>query len=244
MVGIIPGSSRGFTWTRLLLVSALLMGMVPLDASAAQGDKQYKAGRKAEIRKNYDEALRLYDEAVGLNPTNPQFLLGQSRVRFQAGVAHVDKGHKLQAQGKLQEALAEFQRATEIDPSNPSATQEVLRTRLLMQQPAPLAPAPPAGQSNATPRDPASTLDPRVLDAQGPAELKAISTTPINLRMTNESKVIFETIGKLAGINVLFDPDFVSKRITVELNAVALEDALNQTALLTRTFWKDRKSVV
>src|SRR4029077_20620801 len=49
---------------------------------------------------------------------------------------------------------------------------------------------------------------------------------------------ILETIGKLAGVNVLFDPDFVTKRITVELNGVSLEDALDQTAVLTKTFWK------
>ena len=56
--------------------------------------------------------------------------------------------------------------------------------------------------------------------------------------MTNDSKVVFETVGRLAGINVLFDPDYVSNRITVELTNIVLEEALDQTALLTKTFWK------
>ena len=34
------------------------------------------------------------------------------------------------------------------------------------------------------------------------------------------------TIGKAAGINVLFDPDYTSKRIQVDLSNVSLLDAL------------------
>ena len=42
----------------------------------------------------------------------------------------------------------------------------------------------------------------------GPPELKPLSREPINLKMTNDSNVVFETIAKLAGLSVIFDPDF------------------------------------
>ena len=51
-------------------------------------------------------------------------------------------------------------------------------------------------------------------------------------------KVIYETVGKLAGINVLFDPDYTSRRIKIELNGVTLEDALEIMALESKTFWR------
>ena len=39
-------------------------------------------------------------------------------------------------------------------------------------------------------------------------------------------------------MNVLFDPDYTSRRIKVELNGVTLEDALEITALESKTFWR------
>jgi general secretion pathway protein D len=50
--------------------------------------------------------------------------------------------------------------------------------------------------------------------------------------------VIYETVGKLAGINVLFDPDYTSRRIRIELNGVTLEEALEIIALESKTFWR------
>jgi general secretion pathway protein D len=78
----------------------------------------------------------------------------------------------------------------------------------------------------------------RLDEAAGPVELATISNVPINLKITEDSKVIYETVGKLAGINVLFDPDYTSRRIKIELNNVSLEEALEIIALESKTFWR------
>src|SRR5205814_285308 len=75
-------------------------------------------------------------------------------------------------------------------------------------------------------------------EAPGPVELSAISSVPINLKVTFDSKTVYETVGKLAGINVLFDPDYTSRRIKIELNGVTLEEALEIIALESKTFWR------
>jgi general secretion pathway protein D len=221
----------------LLLLSILGIAVVPLRVYAAKGDKQYNAGKKAEARRDYDTALREYEEAANLDPGNPQYTLAAGRARFEAGSAHITKGQKYQAQGNLKDAVTEFEQAVAIDPSSDSARQALGLARLMVQQEA----KPGSVQSavpDATPGMQPGEEDARISTAQGPAELKPLTQAPINLKITNESKVVLETIGKLAGVNVLFDPDFVSKRITVELNGVSLEDALDQTAVLTKTFWK------
>jgi general secretion pathway protein D len=69
-------------------------------------------------------------------------------------------------------------------------------------------------------------------------ELAAIPDQRITLQMTEDAKVIYETIGKLAGLNVLFDPDYTSRRIRVALNKVTLEEALEIVALESKTFWR------
>ena len=58
------------------------------------------------------------------------------------------------------------------------------------------------------------------------------------MKSTEDTKVIYETVGKLAGINVLFDPDYTSRRIRIELNGVTLEEALEIIALESKTFWR------
>ncbi len=56
--------------------------------------------------------------------------------------------------------------------------------------------------------------------------------------MTNDARVVFETIAKLAGLSVIFDPDFTSRRITVDLPNVTLEQALDAVSLESKAFWK------
>ena len=63
--------------------------------------------------------------------------------------------------------------------------------------------------------------------SRGRRSLKPISLEPINLKMTNDARVVFETIAKLAGLSVIFDPDFTSRRITADLPNVTLEEALD-----------------
>src|SRR6184192_3914840 len=92
------------------------------------------------------------------------------------------------------------------------------------------------GPKAATPAP--SGLEQRVQEAQGPVELATISNIPITLKLTEDTKVIYETVGKLAGINVLFDPDYTSRRVKIELNGVTLEQALQIIALESKTFWR------
>ena len=85
---------------------------------------------------------------------------------------------------------------------------------------------------------PPSGIQKRLDEAAGPVELATISNVPINLKITEDSKVIYETVGKLAGINVLFDPDFTAKRVQVDLNNVYMLDALRIVGTMTNTFWR------
>src|SRR5262249_25965239 len=62
--------------------------------------------------------------------------------------------------------------------------------------------------------------------------------SPINLKASDDAKMIFTTIGKLAGVEVIFDTDFVARRISVEFNNVTLEQALDITCLQSKAWWK------
>jgi general secretion pathway protein D len=71
-----------------------------------------------------------------------------------------------------------------------------------------------------------------------PMQLKPLSSGPITIHMIDDSKTIYLAIGKLAGLNVLFDPDYASKRVPVDLTNASLSDTLRIVGELTGTFYK------
>src|SRR2546422_1171790 len=216
---------------RLIRPAAIILLVVAISLSAAaSANSLFKKGKDAEARQNYEQAYEYYKQAYDLKPKDLAYRAAYERLRFYAGASHVKRGQLLRDSGKLDEALAEFQKAVEVDPSSPIAQQEIRRTHQIIdaaQAPGPKAAAP-------APRG----LQQRVQEAQGPVELATISNIPITLKLTEDTKVIYETVGKLAGINVLFDPDYTSRRVKIELNGVTLEQALQIIALESKTFWR------
>jgi general secretion pathway protein D len=53
-----------------------------------------------------------------------------------------------------------------------------------------------------------------------------------------DAKMVFDTIGKLAGLTVIYDTEFPARRITAELNNVTLDQALEIVSLESKAFVK------
>lgn len=210
---------------RLTCVAVLALAV--LLAGCPKGNQDYAAGRKAEAIQDYDTALVHYEQALRSDPTNAEYKLREANVRFADGQYHLEQGEKALKQGQLQLALGEFQKAQAVDPSNAAADQEVKRTMDL------LAAKTAAETPKITPNPPD---DSELLTA--PPELKPLSREPINLKMTNDSRAVFETIAKLAGVSVIFDPDFTSRRISVDLPNITLEEALDAVSFESKAFWE------
>src|SRR5580700_8511975 len=215
---------------RLMPAAAVLLVMIAiLPAIADKAKSAYDKGQDAEARENFEAAYNFYKQAYDLKPKDLRYKASFERLRFKAAATIVHHAQGLRDAGKLQEALAEFQKAAQIDPSLFIAQQELNRTLQMINDasnPPPQAAGPP------------NQLEKKIRDAPGPVELAPISNVPITVKLTEDTKVIYQTVGQLAGINVLFDPDYTSRRIKVELNGVTLEEALEITALESKTFWR------
>ncbi|HWR16509.1 MAG TPA: cohesin domain-containing protein [Terriglobales bacterium] len=219
---------------RLARLTGLAIALlITLPAMADKASSAYKKGIDAEARQNYEEAYDYFKQAYELKPKDIKYRASFTRIRFYAASSHLHKGQLLKEQGKLEEALAEFQKATEIDPTNFVAAQELRRTKLDIDR---------RNNPSAEPEESSSPksnyLSQLAQHAAGPTELRPISNTPITLRMTEDTKNIYTAIGKIAGLNVLFDPDYTSRRIVIELNGVSLNEALEIVALQSKTFWR------
>ena len=216
---------------RRLMRPALFLWLVAvtLPAVADKAKDLFAKGQDAEARQQYEAAYDFYKQAYDLKPKDLRYRASFEHARFEAAASIVHRGQKLREEGKLDEAIAEFQKALTVDPSLFIAKQELLRTQKMIndqQNPPPQAAGPPA------------SLLQRVHEAAGPVELNAISNIPITIKMTDKSDTVYRTVGQLAGINVLLDPDYTPRPIKVELNGVSLEEALEITALESKTFWR------
>lgn len=211
-----------------------------MDGRTRKGDKLLKDGQLAEVKRDFDTALELYEQALVTDPQDTGYLLAVRRVRFQAGQAHVDKGLKLREEGKLEEALAEFQRAFATDPSSSIAAVELKRTAEMIdakKRKESGEAAPPAQGAEAARRE----LEERIAAIQPVPELRPISRQISTLKMNNQPvKVLFETLGKLAGVNVIWDPEYQSsgKNFSIDLTNTTLDQALDHLSVLTKTYWK------
>src|SRR6267378_3548598 len=206
----------------------LCVGFGLLAAGCPKGNADFNQGRKAETLQDFDAALGFYQKALKADPYNANYKIKLNQIRFEAGQAHVKQGVALRKKGDLQGAAGEFQRAQAIDPSSPVAEQELRKTVELIAE--------KNRETDAAAQPPADSGQPPL--ASLPPEIKPLSRAAINLKMTNDAKIVFDTIGKLAGLTVIYDPDFPARRIPVELNNVTLEQALEIVSLESKAFVK------
>lgn len=204
-----------------------LAGAVRLHAQSA--NTLYKQGQAAEARQDYDAAYSAFQKAAQKNPRDMRNRTALYRVQPEAAAQHMSKGRQLLQAADDQGALAEFLRASEIDPGNEAAVQEITALRQRQVQ------GVPAG----TPQSPEQIATEQELNSMGsPVELKPVSNEPLTLHMSQDAKVVYQAIGRAAGINVLFDPDYTSKPVQVDLTNSTLMDALRIVGVLSNTFWR------
>ena len=234
-----PVFQRAFLWAALAAVLVPVLAE-PAFAGARKARKIYEQGRRAELSGGYDEALELYGLASQEAPADNRYVLAERRMRFVAAQAHVDEGFALRKQGLYQDALLEFEQAIMIDPASAIALQERTRTLAMIEKRERAAADDPQGEEVPDSALEAERLDRarRIASITKPPDLVPLSNEPINLMLNEDVRVVFETIGKLAGINVLFDPDFPQREVEIELRGATLQEALDYVSLLTQAFWK------
>jgi general secretion pathway protein D len=192
-----------------------------------KGQTDYSKGRKAETLDDYDAALEFYQKALKSDPNNSGYKIRLNQARFEAGEQHIKLGLKQRENGDLQGAAAQFQRAQMDDPSSAIAEQELKKTLAMIVE-----------QSHAGENAKPASDDDMGRYMSEPPELKPLSNVAITYKASADARVVFDTIGKLAGLTVIYDPDFPARRISVDLNNLTLEQALEVVCLESKAFTK------
>jgi general secretion pathway protein D len=234
--------------TAVWVAAAMLAPLAPLQAKTKKGQKYLAEGRVYESKKQWDAALESYEKAQAEDPADISYQMALEKARFQAAQLHVDTAMKTRATGQLGEAMLEFQRAYAINPGSAVASQEIVRTQDMIERerkrvqqtgresPASVRALTPAEEARKETRERINRMLPV-------PELKPLNPDAVkNLKINGQTvKVVFETIGKVAGINVLWDPEYQTpsrNTLNIDFADMGLEEALDNVATITKSFWK------
>src|SRR3984893_2646432 len=212
-----------YGWGKIVLFVGITMAV----AGCPKGRTDFNQGRKAQDLHDYDAAFEYYQKALKTDPDNAEYLIKFNQARFDAGELHIKNGLRLRERADLENAASEFQKASSKDASSAVAEQELRKTIEMIDH---------AKRASMALSEPAIDKPGPEL-AQLPPEMKPLSRAPVNLKMSNDAKIIFDTIGKLAGLTMIYDPDFPSRRVSVDLNSVTLEQALDVMSVESKAHW-------
>jgi general secretion pathway protein D len=185
----------------------------------------YRRGQAAETRGEMIAAYNAYKAAHDLKPSETRYKVSYERIRVLAAADYVRQGETYMRAGSQPAALAAYLKALDVDPGNELAEQDTRKLQESLQR------GDRAGQGVAGALAAESTAD-------SPARLDISAGDPITLHMIEDSKIIYQALGKEVGINVLFDPEYNSKRIQIDLKGVTSYEALNILGQVSDTFWK------
>ena len=208
---------------KLALVAGIAVLLVGCAASRA-----FVRGENAARVGDWDAAVEYYRQAIQDDPDRAEYKIAYERATFAAAAQHADRGRKAEQEGRLDEALREYRRATELDSSNRQVAAKVgeieraLRERLDAQRPRP-------------------EIERLREEARKVAAEPLLSpTTPLGpVRFENaNARDVLNFIGESTGISVLYDRDFADRPITINVENVTLEEALQQIMLTNGWFYK------
>ncbi len=212
---------------RRALTIALATGLF---CAAACASSSMHLAEQAERRSDFDRAVVEYTNVLHQDPDNRAARTSLQRVRIRAAEEHYFRGRRLSASERYQEAAVELQVATELNPTNAKAQEELrevrrrLRTKISVER----------GDKTELEAliERSRTLAPIGLELPDGAKL------PESMTFSTSSRLIFQALAKWADLNVVFDPAFREEKVVADLRNTTLSGALSSLTAATHTFYR------
>jgi type II secretory pathway component GspD/PulD (secretin) len=213
------------TFARLVSVLAA----TALLAGCAAGGRAYGRGDSAARAGDWDAAVDQYRQAVQEDPDRVDYQIALERAMLNASQAHLDQARLLEARGQIEDALREYRRASEFDPTNRQIAAKVLDMERRLRD---LAEA-------QRPQPTIQQLQQQAARLNAPPLLNPASREPIDVIFNNASlRDILNSMGMSAGINVTYERDYADRAYSIQLRGVTFEQALNQILAANQLFYK------
>ncbi len=205
--------------------TVFLAALLVLAWGCAPVSPVYRKGTVAEMNHRYDEAVKYYEQASLEHPKESVYRLALMRAKAAATLHHLGLARKYASFGNVQAAASEYRIALDYDPLN----RAILRELQALETPAP-APKTEAQESE-----------------DAPVRLKGTGEKlTLNFPSEISLKSIFRTLGKMTGVNFLYDEQFRDIPISADLTGRDLEQAVAYLCLAGKCFYRviDEKTVI
>ncbi len=208
------------------ILSATLLLAAAIAMSGCASGKMLRRGDALSRQGDWDAAIAQYQEVLNENPDNQEARSKLVMARTNAALFHRQEGLKQHRVGDLKRAQLELELSVRLDPTNEAAAidlrnvseelEDVERDRRSRR-----TSLEDAVESARTAASPTPMLEPRTTGAMTFDYRRATL------------KEIYRAMGRLAGINVLFDPDVDNEETSFFLENTPFEQAL---AIITLTY--------
>lgn len=210
-------------------LKALAIAAVLIVATGCAAGKAFRQGNVASKTGDLDQAVAYFRTAAQAAPDNPNYKIALDRSMLAASRAHFERAKEFEQSDQIEAARGEYQIAAEYDATNRQAVSKVavldqlIRTRIEAARPRPVI----------------EGLRDRARAASAPPLINPASREPLNMRFTNSNiRDILNAIGTAAGIDIQFDPQVPQTAVTVNLNGVTVEQALQQILSVNQLAYK------
>ncbi len=213
------------------------MALAALVAAGCATGRAFARGEAAGRSGDWENAVGFYRQALQDDPDRPDYKIALERAMVATAAMYTERGRQFEAADQLEEALRAYRKALEFEPSNrtlggkAAQVERTLRDRVEAAQPRP---------EIERLRQQATRRAEPILSPSNPE--------PLVVNFVNTSiRDILTFIGNYSGINVTFDRDFQDRSITLKLEGVSLEQALQQIMIANQLFYRvlnDRTIIV
>ncbi|MBM3781016.1 MAG: hypothetical protein FJW29_04975 [Acidobacteria bacterium] len=212
------------TWQRVWL----LMAIAAVVAGCGTG-RAFSRGQQAGATGDWEAAVGFYRQALQDNPSQPDYKISLERAMLAAAQMYTDRARQFEAADALEDAIRAYRKALEFEPGSRSIAQraaELERTvRMRLEA--------------AAPRPEIDKLRAEAARRSAEPVLNPSSRDPLSIHFSNAGlRDILSFIGDATGINVTYDREFQDRNITLDLEGVTLEQALQQIMVANQLFYR------
>lgn len=204
--------------------------------SSCASQRLYHRGQKAMKVGDYDAAVEYYSKALARSPDNIQYRTTLERARIAAADFHFRRGESiLEAQPDnpqaLESAILEYQLAVNYDPTHQFAAaklQNAIRKLNALRA---------AESEKLTQLEAIKQKVERAQLLEKALNPRSAELIDIKWQDTKLSQIL-DAMGRMAGINVVYDRDFRDENYSIELYGVTFREALEQILSANNLFYK------
>ena len=212
-----------------VLKPIVLLALAASLASGCATGRAFARGEAAGRAGDWEAAVGFYRQALDDDPDRTDYKIALERAMLAASAMYVERGRQFEEANQLEEALRAYRKAQEFEPSNrqlgakAAQIDRTLRDRI----------------EAATPRPEIDKLREQAARRTTEPILSPTNPEPLVFNFVNSGlRDILTFIGNSTGINVTFDRDFQDRPITLRLDGVSLEQALQQIMIANQLFYR------